>query len=453
MPELEPVVVVPENDSATSAIAASALRKASLRLIPLIALGYGAAYVDRTNISFAALQMNRDLHFSDSMYGLGAGLFFISYAACEIPSNLLLYRFGARRWLARIMLTWGLLAIGMMFVRVPWQFLTMRFLLGMAEAGFFPGVVFYLMQWFPAALRARTISRFYIALPLSSTVMGALAGALLNLQGKLSLAGWQWLFLVEGLPPILLGVVFLRLLPDKPADAAWLTQPERDSIAHQLQLDAAAEQATSPGSDKQHSLAATFHSLLDPRVLQLTLIFLLMLTCNYAYIFSAPAIFQKVTSLNVTQVGFLISGIGLLGAAAMLLNARHSDGGNTRKPERTWHVAGPFLLSAAGYVVCGVAHTPVLVVAALTVANVSFYALQGPLWAIPPSFLKGKSAAAGFAAMNTIAILGGFLGPYLMGLSKEQTGTYQPGLTALALPSLVCAGLIFMVSRAARRTT
>src|SRR5271156_5950565 len=198
-------------------IAASALRKASLRLIPLIALGYGTAYMDRVNISFASLQMNRDLHFTASIYGLGAGLFFLSYAVCEVPSNLLLCRFGARRWLSRIMITWGVLAIAMMFVKTPMQFYVLRFLLGMAEAGFFPGVVFYLMQWFPPEARARAVSGFYISLPLSSVVMGSIAGALLNLQGRLGLAGWQWLFLVEGMPAIILSFVFLLRLPDTPA--------------------------------------------------------------------------------------------------------------------------------------------------------------------------------------------------------------------------------------------
>src|SRR5258708_11861025 len=186
-----------------AAIGASAMRKATLRLIPLIALGYGAAYMDRVNISFAALQMNRDLHFSATTYGFGAGLFFLSYAACQVPSNLMLYRFGAPRSLARIMITWGLLAIGMLFVRTPAQFYTALFLLGMSEAGFFPGVVFYLMQWFPPELRARAISRFYISLPLSSVFMGLIAGALLNLDGQLGLRGWQWLFLVQGPPPLL----------------------------------------------------------------------------------------------------------------------------------------------------------------------------------------------------------------------------------------------------------
>src|SRR5579864_549235 len=200
-------------------VGASALRKASWQLIPLISIAYGVAYTDRVNISFAALQMNRDLHFSASAYGLGAGLFFLSYAACEIPSNLLLVRFGARRWIARIMLTWGILAMGMMFVRTPLEFYLVRFLLGMSEAGFFPGVVFYLSQWFPANVRARTISRFYVALPLSSVFMGGIAGALLNLQGRLGLAGWQWLFLAEGLPAVILSVIFLAFLPNTPTEA------------------------------------------------------------------------------------------------------------------------------------------------------------------------------------------------------------------------------------------
>ena len=183
--------LVPAQDE--EAVGRSALRKASLRLLPLIAIGYGIAYMDRVNISFAALQMNRDLHFSASVYGFGAGLFFLSYAACEVPSNLLLVRFGARRWLARIMLTWGLLSIGMLFVKTPHQFYAMRFLLGMAEAGFFPGVIYYLSRWFPQAQRARAVSRFYISMPLSSAVMGMLAGALLQLGGRGGLTGWQWL--------------------------------------------------------------------------------------------------------------------------------------------------------------------------------------------------------------------------------------------------------------------
>src|SRR5690242_17233781 len=199
------------------------VRAVAWRLLPMIAIGYGIAFIDRVNISFASLQMNRDLHFSAAVYGLGGGLFFLSYAAAEVPSNMLLVRVGARRWLARIMATWGAIAVGMMFVRTPMQFYVMRFLLGVAEAGFFPGVIYYLTLWIPAAHRGRAISRFYVAAPLGSTVMGAVAGALLGLQGRLGLAGWQWLFLVEGAPAILMSVVFLLRLPDVPESVSWLS--------------------------------------------------------------------------------------------------------------------------------------------------------------------------------------------------------------------------------------
>src|SRR5580658_1472754 len=219
------------------AVGKSALRKAALRLIPVISVGYGLAYIDRLNLSFASLQMNRDLHFTASVYGFGAGLFFVGYALCEVPSNLLLLRFGAKRWLARIMFTWGLLAAATMFVRTPLEFNVLRFLLGMAEAGFFPGVLYYLTLWFPARVRARAVSRFYIALPLSSVVMGSLAGWLLGLGGKFGLAGWQWLFLVEGLPAVLFSFVILKMLPDGPANAAWLTQEEKAWLQNQLKTD------------------------------------------------------------------------------------------------------------------------------------------------------------------------------------------------------------------------
>src|SRR5580658_1139797 len=219
------------------AIGRSAQRKAGLRLTPIIGIGYGLAYIDRLNLSFASLQMNRDLHFSASVYGFGAGLFFIGYALCEVPSNLALLRFGAKRWLARIMFTWGLLAAAMMFVRTPLEFNAVRLLLGVAEAGFFPGVLYYLMLWFPARMRARAVSRFYIAMPLSSVVMGSLAGWLLGLGGKLGLAGWQWLFLIEGLPAVAFSFVILKLLPDSPASAKWLSVDEQAWLQNQLRMD------------------------------------------------------------------------------------------------------------------------------------------------------------------------------------------------------------------------
>jgi ACS family tartrate transporter-like MFS transporter len=419
--------------SANDRIGKSAVRKASWRLIPLIALGYGTAFMDRINISFASLQMNRDLHFSATVYGFGAGLFFVSYAACEVPSNLLLVRFGARRWLSRIMLTWGLLAIGMMFVKTAPQFYVMRFLLGMAEAGFFPGVLFYLMQWFPPEMRARAVSRFYISLPLSSVVMGSIAGALLNLQGRLGLAGWQWLFLVEGLPALVLGVVFFVHLPDTPAEAAWLEPGEREWLLERIHVDTASGGHT-------HDVV---RALLDPRVLQIGLVFLCMLGLSYAYQFSAPAILQRATGLSTTHVGFLIAGMGLLGALAMILNAMHSD----RRGERYWHVIIPFLTIGAAYAVGGLTAHPWLVVPALVVAVVTYSALQAPLLAIPPTFLKGKTMAAGIAAMNTVGMLGGFIGPYWMGIARDLTGNYQRGLLTLTIPALIAAGIVTLMWR------
>ncbi len=415
----------------------SALRKASLRLVPLIAFGYGAAYVDRVNISFASMQMNRDLHFSATMYGFGAGLFFLSYALCEIPSNLLLVRFGARRWLARIMMTWGLLAIGMMFVRTSFEFYSMRFLLGMAEAGFFPGVVFYLTEWFPPAYRARTISRFYIALPLASTVMGSLAGGLLSLNGRLSLAGWQWLFLVEGLPPLALSYLFWKYLPDSPADAPWLSSSERTWL--QAELATAASHTRS----STHSIADLRAVIADQRVWMIAFYFLCQLTVLYAWAFSAPVILQQLTGFTIGKTGALIAGIGLLGAASMLLGALHSD----RTGERPLHIAIPMLLMAAGFLVGSLTHHALLAVIAFTVSVIAYNAAQGPVLALPSAFLSGRTAAIGYAFMNMIGMFGGFIGPYWMGRARDLTGNYQRGLLTLAVPSILAACLILLLPR------
>ena len=333
-----------------AAIGESAQRKAAWRLLPVIAVGYGLAYMDRINISFAALQMNQDLHFSASVYGFGAGLFFIGYALCEVPSNLLLLRFGARKWLARIMFTWGLLAAAMLFVRTPLEFNVLRFLLGMAEAGFYPGVIYYLTLWFPARMRARAVSRFYISLPLSSVVMGALAGWLMGLGGKLGLSGWQWLFLVEGLPTAAFSLVILKMLPDNPAKAAWLTADEKAWLDKQLKADGAT-------AHLGHS-AGVAKALLSPKVWMIGAYFFFALTTSYAYSFSAPAILQGVTGWSVTKVGFLVACFGLAGAAGMLLNSAHSD----RSGERALHCMVPCVVMAAGFLTASYAKEPWLVV-------------------------------------------------------------------------------------------
>ena len=435
----ETAEALPSSEAELAAIGRSAQRKASLRLLPVIGIGYGLAYIDRLNLSFASLQMNRDLHFSASVYGFGAGLFFIGYALCEVPSNLLLLRFGAKRWLARIMFTWGLLAAATMFVRTPLEFNAMRLLLGMAEAGFFPGVIYYLTLWFPARMRARAVSRFYIALPLSSVVMGSLAGWLLGLGGKQGLAGWQWLFLIEGLPAVLFSFVILKLLPDSPAKAAWLTPEEKAWLQDQLKTD-------SRQAHLGHE-AGVMQALLSPKVWMIGAYFFCALTTSYAYGFSAPAILQAATGWNVTNVGWLVACFGLAGAAAMLLNGAHSD----RSGERALHCIVPCTLMAIGFVVASYAQSAWLVVAALATSFISFQSMQGPALSVPTQFLAGRAAAAGIAAMNTITMFSGFVGPYWMGLMKDATGSYQAGLRGLALPALAAAAVMFALTRSLKR--
>ncbi|HSZ19678.1 MAG TPA: MFS transporter [Candidatus Acidoferrum sp.] len=429
----------PSTNEADNTTGAAALRKASVRLIPLIAIAYGVAYTDRVNISFAALQMNRDLHFSASSYGLGAGLFFLSYAACEIPSNLLLYRFGARRWIARIMFTWGLLAMGMMFVRTPREFYIVRFLLGMSEAGFFPGVVYYLSQWFPANARARTVSRFYVALPLSSVFMGGLAGALLNLQGRLGLAGWQWLFLAEGLPAVILSVIFFVYLPNTPGEAKWLTAEEQAWLLNQLRVDNSA-------IGERHS-EGVFRAILNPRVWQLGIYLLCIYIGFYAFSFSAPVLIQQSTGLGNTNVGLAIAIFGILGALGLVLNGQHSD----RAGERYLHLVVPCVLIAAAFIVGGLTVAPIFAIPAYAIIFVGFNATAGPSWAIASGFLTGKSSAAGIATANTIAIIGGFVGPYWMGRAKDLTGNYQTGLLTLAVPAVAGAAILLVMRHQAIR--
>ena len=417
------------------AIGRSAQRKAAVHLLPLLAVGYGLAYMDRINISFASLQMNRDLHFSASVYGFGAGLFFIGYALCEVPSNLLLLRFGARRWLARIMFTWGLLAAATMFVRTPLEFNVLRFLLGMAEAGFYPGVIFYLTLWFPARMRARAVSRFYVSLPLSSVVMGSLAGWLLGLGGKLGLAGWQWLFVVEGLPTAVFSLVILKMLPDGPAKATWLTAEEKAWLEAQLKAD----------GEKAHlgHSAGVARALLEPKVWMIGAYFFFALLTSYAFGFSAPAILQGATGWSVKNVGFLVACFGLAGAVGMLVNSAHSD----RKGERALHCIVPCMVMAAGYLTASFAKEPWLVVAALAACFVAFMSMLGPANALPMQFLAGRAAAAGIAAMNTITMFAGFAGPYWMGVMKDATGSYAAGLRGLALPCLLAAATMHALTR------
>ena len=418
---------------------AATIRKISLRILPLIAIGYGISYIDRANVSFAALQMNRDLHFSSSIYGLGAGLFFLGYAVCELPSNLLLVRFGARRWIARIMFTWGILAMGMMFLKTPTQFYVMRMLLGVAEAGFFPGVVFYLTQWFPAEMRARAVSRFYVAVPLSSVLMGSIAGLLLSLQGSFGLAGWQWLFLIEGVPAVILSFVFLGYLPDNPVGAEWLSAKERTWL-----LDRVGQE------QKEGKITHTnniLRALVDHRVILLAIMYFCSIGTAYAYSLSGPLIVQKLTGFNAAKVGFVVAGMSLFNALCVVLVPWHSD----RSNERFWHIAIPAAFSTVGFLVAGLSFTPLIAIPALAIAQTGLVSAHPVIWSLPGSFLRDKSAAAGIAVISSFGQLGAFLGPIWIGRMRDATQSYSIGIMCLAIPTLSIVTTALVMKKLAKR--
>src|SRR5215831_13893731 len=294
-----------------------ALRKVTRRLIPFLCLLYTTAWLDRVNVGFAALQMNSDLGFSSAAFGFGSGVFFLGYCMFEVPSNLVLHRVGARHWISRIMISWGAISVGMIFVRSTLPFYILRFLLGVAEAGFFPGMIYYLGHWYPEAQRARAIAAFMTAVPVSGVVGGPLSGALLSLNGVLGLAGWQWLFLVEGIPAILLGIIVLAYLTDRPETAHWLSSEEKDWLVSKL----AAERSS---RSKTHStgIAAT---LINPTIWHLGIIFLLAAIGFYGYSFWAPLVIKSLTRSNDLVVGIILGAISALTITCMLLNSAHSD--------------------------------------------------------------------------------------------------------------------------------
>jgi ACS family tartrate transporter-like MFS transporter len=392
----------------------------SWRLLPLIGLAYLMAYMDRANVSFAAVQMNVDLGFSATVYGLGAGLFFAGYSLFEIPSNLVMLRFGPRRWIARIMATWGLISASMMFVETPVQFYVLRFLLGVAEAGFFPGVLFYLSQWFPAAWRGRAVSRFYVAVPLSTALMGLLAGWLLGLDGILGLEGWQWLFLVEGLPAVILAGVLLWLLPDLPAEVPWLNADEKNWIANTLRQDVVRSGVTHSGFVRV---------LVNPMVLGLGSIMALDFACATAVSFSAPLLLMDRTGWSVTEVGYLIAASGVTSSLLMLIICAHSDRHGSRYP----HIGAMALVGALMCLVLWWSSILWQTLPAFFLYSAATLIL-GPLCLVlATEVLHPDSRAVGYAAINTIAQVGNFSGPILWGMALDSTGSYELALTVIPL--------------------
>lgn len=402
------------------------------RLIPFLFLLYIVAYLDRINVGFAALQMNAALGFSAATYGLGAGIFFLSYTAFEIPSNIILARVGARRWIARIMITWGLVSAGTMFVRDAPTFYALRFLLGLAEAGFFPGLIYYLTQWVPARERARTIAAFMTATLAAGIVGGPLSGALLALDGRGGLEGWQWLFVVEGLPASLLGLVVLRVLTESPADATWLTDAQKQALLARLRAESASQ-------------AAGIHSIREVlthgRLWLLAAVYFVVPVALYAFGFFLPQFIQRAFAGSSFQIGVLSAVPYAVGAVAMVVVARHSD----KTGERRWHVALPALVSGVAFFaaafVQGIA--PSLLV--LSVAMLGLASMFGPFWTLATSFTQGAGAAAGIALINSVGNVGGFVGPYALGYLRDKTDSFSAGLMLIGLVVIAGGALVLAV--------
>ena len=410
------------------------------RLIPFLMLCYFVAYLDRVNVGFAALEMNPDLGIGAELFGLGAGIFFAGYFLFEVPSNLLLERYGARRWIARIMVTWGVIAAGMAFVTGPKSFCALRFLLGVAEAGFFPGIILYLTYWFTAEERARWIGLFMTAIPLSSVIGGPVSGWILDhMNGALGLKGWQWLFLIEGLPSVAVGFACLARLDDDPAHAKWLDPAERDALLARLEAERS-------GVEAVHTFTLR-EALTNRRVLALSLVYFGIVSGNYGLGYWLPSIVSDVARsagldaatgvpLN-TLTGALVAVPYALAVVAMIAWTRRSD----RTGERVWHVAGPAILGGVSLAAAAELSDPRLAAAALTFAAVCTYAALPTFWTLPTAFLTGTAAAGGIALVNSIGNLGGFVGPYLLGWLKEATGAPGAGLLMLAA-CYVMAGVV-----------
>src|SRR3954451_11847738 len=415
------------------------LRKISWRIVPFIMLLYFIAYIDRVNISFAALTMNRDLGFSSAVFGFGAGIFFVGYFLFEVPSNVILEKVGARLWIARVMITWGILSGAFAFIQGETSFYVLRFLLGAAEAGFFPGIILYLSYWFPARRRAQVVSLFMAAAPISVVLGSPLSTALLQMDGIAGLKGWQWMFILEALPAILLGFVVLFYMTDRPEKATWLAEDEREWLVNTMNAEHAAK-----GAKAHHSI---WSGLTDMRVLALALIYFGTSAGLYTLGIWAPQIIGQF-GLSTMQVGLLNAVPPAIAIIAMILWARHSD----RTGERTWHVVIACLVAAVGLALARVASSVVAVVAALTVVNVGISAAKPPLWAMPTMFLSGTAAAAGIATINSIGNLGGFVGPWAIGWIKDATGSFLGGLYVVA-GLLSLSAILTLVLAGSQRAT
>ena len=429
---------------------AKLFRKIAWRLIPYLFLLYILAYLDRVNVGFAALQMQHDLRLSNTVYGTGAGIFFLGSALFDLPSNLMLVKVGPRRWIARIMISWGVIATCMMFVRGPMSFYVLRFLLGVCEAGFFPGMILYLTYWFPSRQRAGAIAKFMTATSIAGVVGAPISGWLLNLEGFSRLHGWQWLFLAEGVPSFVMGFSVLYLLKDKPDDASWLTAEEK------LWLDTELEQ------DRQVSGAAEKHNLID--AFKAPMIWLLAAICFVdqvgvytvnlwmpliltSFLHGSGASSSTLSPVDASRIATYCM-IPYFAAAIFTVAIGYSS---DRSGERRWHIAGCLILSAIGFAWAGTTHSLVAALMGFTLAAVGYWSIMGPFWTLPTSMLGGRAAAGGVAIIMMISGAGGFVGPYLTGRLRDLTQGFSGGLYTIAALTLVAAAMCGLLHARPRR--
>jgi D-galactonate transporter len=399
------------------------------RIIPLLFLCYVVSYLDRVNVGFAKLQMLNDLRFSESVYGLGAGIFFLGYFVFEVPSNLIMYRVGARKWIARIMISWGVVSAAMLFVTTPTMFYVMRLLLGVAEAGFFPGMILYLTYWFPAERRGGMTALFMTGIPISGVVGGPLSGWILqSMSGALGLAGWQWLFVIEGLPSIIAGLLVLGMLNDRISDVTWLTQEQKAMLQANIDSDEAR---------KGH--ASALQAFRSAKVWLLALIYFCLIMGLYGVSFWLPTIIKGLGVKNAASVGLLYAVPYALATIAMILVGRSADA----RKERRWHIAVPCILGAIGLIASvSFGASPVLAIAALSLGTVGILSAIPLFWSCPTAFLSGAAAAGGIALINSVGNLAGFASPYIVGLIKDFTHSTDLGMYVLAGCLLTAAVLV-----------
>jgi ACS family tartrate transporter-like MFS transporter len=402
--------------------------KVMARLVPFLIVCYFVAYLDRVNVSFAKLTMDKDLGLSETMFGFGSGIFFIAYFIFEVPSNLALEKFGARRWIARIMVTWGVLSGAMAFIPTisaytglsgEYTFYAVRVLLGAAEAGFFPGIIFFLTLWFPALYRGRIIGMFMAAIPMSSVLGSPVSGYLLGMDGVAGLAGWQWLYIIEAIPALLLAVAVLTYLTDRPAEATWLAADERSWLVGTLANERAHR-------ERSHDLSV-LQALLNPRVLALAFVYFGAVACNYGVGFFLPTIVKGFGLSNATT-GWVNAIPYVVGTIGMVWYSRRSD----EKVERKGHCAVALLIAAVGLIAATLTEDPLLKMCAFSFSAFGVFAVLPVFWTLPTAFLSGASAAAGIAAINSIGNLSGFAGPFAMGWIKDNYGSFNPGLLLIA---------------------